>query len=64
MCPVYEYKCYVCDDIVEEFKSVKDIDKLPLCKKCESPMNRIMSLSSFIVNGFNEKNGYSKPKGE
>lgn len=62
--PIYEYECVICGKVVEhECKA----SKKPLVIKCEcyidgimpSLMRPIISRSSFVINGFNEKNGYS-----
>jgi putative FmdB family regulatory protein len=63
--PLYEYICPVCGNTIEEIKPMSRMDELPCCKKCVfEVMVRVISPSNFVINGYSEKNGYSKPKGE
>ena len=60
--PQYEYQCKHCGKVKTEYRSVEDRDVCPICDKCEDniSMNRILSPSLFIINGYNYRNGYSK----
>ena len=60
--PIYVYKCRYCGHEFEEL--VLDRKNKVDCPKCGLSTKRIPSVSNFIVNGYNEKNGYSKKKGE
>jgi len=56
--PLYEFKCEKCDHVTEEIVKlgVTEIE----CPKCTGKAQKKMSSSNFVVNGFSEKNGYSK----
>ena len=62
---LYEYKCINCSHNFEIFSSISDRDK-PIFKNCpkcdERTIIRVPSISHFKINGYNEKNGYSKSK--
>lgn len=65
--PLYVYKCPNCD---KEREFICSYSKRPKYIKCDCRMDGIlptlmphkMSSGSFVVNGFNEKNGYSGGK--
>lgn len=57
--PLYEYECQECKKIVEEMKSIKKMDDVPICKRCHKLTKRIISAGVFKITGFSEKNGYS-----
>ena len=63
--PIYEYKCPNCQNIYESIvtlsvsNDVKECTEHPRCPKCDYPGKRQMSVSSFKINGYSEKNGYS-----
>lgn len=58
--PIYEYICLSCHHKFERLLE-KDWGDLP-CEKCGSQATKVMSLSTFVINGYNEKNGYTKVK--
>lgn len=61
--PLYEFQCNVCGYIFEEIhKTLKISSYCPVCKEKgkKSIAKKLLSRSSFIVNGYNAKNGYSK----
>lgn len=64
--PIYEYDCQdVCSDPgcpcpVDRLCKYKDADKPMECPKCERPLRRKVSASSFILQGGGwAKDGYS-----
>ncbi len=57
--PLYEYACVECGKITEKLVSVT-MKELLICCDCGGKAKKIISSGSFIVNGYNEKNGYSK----
>lgn len=57
--PFYEYQCKICEKVSQKWEpSIKDMKKEIQCE-CGRTANKIISNSSFKINGFNEKNGYS-----
>lgn len=58
--PIYEYKCPDCGAIKLDIRSKESRNVPDFCKICRKDMPKILSPSSFKVNGFNESNGYSK----
>ena len=64
--PIYEFQCNKCGYIFEEIEMESNPTKIsshcPACKANgrKSIAKKIISRSSFIVNGYNAKNGYSK----
>ena len=60
--PLYEFECRICGHIYEELQEKISNEKIQysLCPKCDGMAKRIMSPYSFIVNGYNAKNHYSK----
>ena len=61
--PLYEFRCNKCNYMFEEiFKSGHNTRKILAmeCPKCKGLAQKIMSQSSFVVNGHNAENGYSK----
>lgn len=62
--PIYEYKCFKCDDFVEVWKNITD-DSEELCPKCQKKMQKNISQSTFILKGggwYSE--GYNKKEKE
>jgi putative FmdB family regulatory protein len=57
--PIYQYRCNACGHEFEKFNKSTKI-KTEVCEKCGKKCQKIISLSSFIINGYSEKNGYSK----
>ena len=57
--PIYQYECETCGHQFE--KHTKKInDKHKSCTKCGKRAKKLISVSSFVINGYSEKNGYSK----
>ena len=48
--PIYEYKCTKCNEVFEVIQKIseKPLDK---CPKCGSPVEKIISNSSFVLKG-------------
>lgn len=59
--PLYEFNCKNCKKPFERYCNTYTVETT--CPVCGKLSNKIMSPSSFVVNGHNEKNGYSKPNG-
>lgn len=62
--PIYEYNCSVCGAIVEKIYKIEDKPEVVGCDNCKEEgrdyfMFPIMSSGSFVINGYNELNGYS-----
>jgi len=62
MCPQYEYCCTECQVILERMSSIHNRDKDIECPRCGGEAKKIISQSSFKINGYCEANGYSKPR--
>lgn len=64
--PIFEYKCKSCALIYEVLtSSCNDRNDMTqnadiLCPACQGEGNKQISASSFKINGYNEKNGYSR----
>ncbi len=64
--PLYEFQCnkcgYIFEEIHEKYSPTKISSYCPVCtdKGIKSIGKKIMSRGSFVINGFNAKNGYSK----
>lgn len=64
--PIFEFQCSKCGYIFEEILLKSDPHKIsshcPVCKEQGkvSIAKKILSRTSFVVNGYNAKNGYSK----
>lgn len=48
--PIYEYKCKKCGSEFEVFHKMSDSD-VKSCKFCRGPVNKLISLSSFQLQG-------------
>jgi putative FmdB family regulatory protein len=48
--PIYEYKCKKCGSEFEVFQKITDSGPKS-CKFCRGPVNRLISLSSFQLQG-------------
>ena len=48
--PIYEYKCRKCGSEFEVFKKIAEPDEKS-CKFCRGPVNKLVSLSSFQLQG-------------
>ena len=48
--PIYEYKCKKCGEEFEVFHKMNDND-VKSCKFCRGPVNKLISLSSFQLQG-------------
>lgn len=57
--PIYQYHCNACGHEFEKFSNSTKTES-EICEKCGKKCKKIISLSSFIINGYSEKNGYSK----
>jgi|APIni6443716594_1056825.scaffolds.fasta_scaffold234636_3 putative FmdB family regulatory protein len=58
--PLYEYFCNRCELSFEDLLK-KDAPNRK-CPRCDSTAHRIISKSSFKINGYSTLNGYSKGK--
>jgi putative FmdB family regulatory protein len=57
--PIYEYKCVECGYVLEEMNSMS-VDRVQ-CSECDNVSMRIISLSTFRLNGGGwYKDGYEK----
>lgn len=61
--PIYEYECPECEKTHELlYKSAAEADENPpKCPDCKGPLERMLSVSNFKINGYSYKNNYSKP---
>jgi putative FmdB family regulatory protein len=60
--PVYEYECPACEKIIEVQQRMAD-EPLTQCPKCDGPVKKIMSRSSFQLKGGGwYADGYSSAK--
>ncbi len=48
--PIYEYKCTECGKEFEEFHGITD-DTVPACRFCKGKAKKLISHSSFQLNG-------------
>lgn len=48
--PIYEYKCKKCGNEFEVFQKISESGP-KTCKLCRGPVNRLISLSSFQLQG-------------
>ena len=48
--PIYEYKCKKCGNEFEVFQKISETD-VKSCKLCRGPVSKLMSLSSFQLQG-------------
>lgn len=59
--PLYEFYCEECNNTFEELHDRCEGEaKYSICPICKEMAKKIMSAGSFIVNGHNVNNGYSK----
>ena len=64
--PLYEFECSSCGFTFEYLMSVEDGDRIKECggdcPNCneKGTVQKKMSCGNFVINGYNEKNGYSK----
>ena len=56
---IYEYQCPKCGFIFEEYHKISSKNQTTKCPKCKQKAEKIISLSSFKINGFAAINGYS-----
>lgn len=49
--PIYEYRCKECHQIFEEWTKQSGDETPQDCPICNSPAERIMSNTSFVLNG-------------
>ena len=58
--PVYEYECQSCNEITEAWQGISD-EPLACCPKCQGPVKKIISVSTFALKGGGwYADGYSK----
>lgn len=55
--PIYDYECEKCWAKTEHLVFCERKDSI-VCPECGSMAHRVISLPNFVINGFNEKNGY------
>ena len=48
--PIYEYECETCEHIAEAWQSITDAP-LTSCPKCDGPLHKLISTSSFHLKG-------------
>ena len=61
--PLYDFACKYCNSEIEMFKKMDE--KAPNCSVCGRSMVRVMSTTTFILNGRNwAKDNYGLKKGE
>jgi len=56
--PIYEYECDSCHKIFSEQKNIND-DSPSYCPKCKQEGKKIISKTTFVINGFKAANNYS-----
>lgn len=64
--PLYSFVCITCGNEFEEILFVDDRDycKDHFCAKCGGfSIHRKLSAPNFVINGYSEKNGYSRKDG-
>ena len=59
---IYEYKCKKCLRIIVRSFPIDRFPKTVTCDKCGREAEKMISVSNFKVNGYSERNGYSKEK--
>ena len=60
--PIADYQCKNCGHKIEDKFFTSIAPKQIKCINCGSTANKMPSWANFVVNGFNEKNGYSDEK--
>lgn len=59
--PTYSYKCEACGNAEDARRPVAERNDVSMCKVCdEGYMMRQATAPTFIINGYNAKNGYTK----
>lgn len=58
--PLHEFICKKCGHQMEKLIFNETEEKSLRCEKCGDEVKKILSTFSFEVNGFNEKNSYSR----
>ena len=48
--PIYEYRCNACNDEFEVTQKISD-EPLRTCPKCNGPVEKLISHSSFVLKG-------------
>jgi putative FmdB family regulatory protein len=56
--PIYEFKCDKCKSTFEQLTKENKNDST--CPVCGNQSQKIISISTFRIKGYNAKNGYSK----
>ncbi|MDR2502813.1 MAG: zinc ribbon domain-containing protein, partial [Deltaproteobacteria bacterium] len=49
--PIYEYRCKECHQVFEEWTRHADEVETPRCPVCDSPSERIISNTTFVLKG-------------
>jgi putative FmdB family regulatory protein len=61
--PVYDYKCPECQATAELWRMLAERDRPVACPSCETPMQRMPSVPSFVLKGAGwARDGYSGGK--
>jgi len=65
--PYYSYECTACSKPYEDFVRLrfedgKDLTVHPFCPFCHAEGKKVITAANFKINGYSEKNGYSKNK--
>lgn len=55
---IYEYQCESCNHIFERMHKKETAKET--CPDCSGQAKKVMSSSTYRMNGYSEKNGYSK----
>ena len=62
--PVYVFKCSKCNHVFEQRKSISDTS-IPVCEKCASPTEKLISPCTFaLIGGGWGSEGYSRSSKE
>jgi len=59
--PVYSFKCVQCKHEFDEI-TIKAYWNDIRCRKCGGLVEKIMTSANFVIHGYSDANGYSKPK--
>lgn len=58
--PVWEFRCPNCETTVERWFVNHEASTHAKCETCFTPLERLLSVTAFIVKGYNAKNNYSR----
>lgn len=56
---IYEFRCTKCNKINQKSLPISSKIKTVKCIYCDEDSERIISVSTFKIKGYSEKNGYS-----